>query len=621
MIESSRPLALPKWRRMVLLIGILLSFALLFAVAAYTQLVPNPKLQKEVKSKFETNRRLVAMRGKILDRKGIRLAASEMLVDFEANPRAIFKHKAKLGAKKTNKALVAYERKLDQAIEILSLDKTKIHEQLMLKKNKGKLVLRTKVNQQLADQVKALGVPGIFYVDKPYRQYTCHEACGHLIGRKGKAKPSQEALAVAKQSGRRLDRLPGYLGIERSFNAQLEGQDGYHKFRSAGKIKLEDIEAIARPQNGNDVVLSIDSKIQHITYEALQKAVDEKAHAKSGAAIVLDAKTGEILSLAVYPSYDPVKGPKVESDFSNFAMNAVFDPGSTMKSFSVAAALEFGLVTPETKVDTSPGYLKFGQFTITDHHKKYGVISVKEVIQKSSNIGSSKIAFELGAESLWKAYKELEFGQKTNIQFPGEKNGRVNHYKQWTPVDLAAHSYGHGVDVTLPQLARAYTVFANEGTLLPITLKRIKRAPVGKPVFSKKTANQMRQILQSVVTEEGTAPEARIEGYSVAGKTGTAYILDISKGEYDHDKYISSFVGMAPASDPKFIMAVMIQEPDIAGKQHYGGKVAGPVFSEVVLKTLKHRDIAPDMPTKPSVALQQSTKPKQTSRRGHRARG
>lgn len=576
MNEYAGSLDLPKWRRMVLLIGILAMFALLLLRAAYIQLVPDPKVDQEIAARFERYSTLIALRGKILDRNNKLLAASQRVIEVSANPKQI-------------NGLKNDPKKIKQMLTLLGVDQ-QAGLQKLAEIKKTHVMLKRNVSPEVAKQVERLGIKGLHYAANLERQYTCHDDCGQLIGKQG----------------REANSLKGYVGIERAFNAQLKGQDGFHKFIKAKGVVLEGIRAMAQPHHGEDVVLSIDAKIQHFTYEALARAVEEKAKAKSGAAVVLNAKTGEIYALATYPSFDPANNVKQPSiGYRSIAINDSFEPGSVMKSFAVAAGLESGQFAPNTLIDTETGALQIGKYRVKDH-KPYGVIPVWQVLQKSSNVGSSKIAFEIGRERLWNTYRELEFGQRTKVEYIYETPGKVNDYKRWSEIELATNSFGHGVSVSLLQLARAYTVFANDGVLLPVSLlDRGGEIPLGKPVFSKKTANQVLAMLRTVVDDEGTAPAARIEGYSVAGKTGTADKYNHDIGAYDKGKYMSSFVGMAPASDPNIIMAVMIDEPDTTNKAHYGGVVAAPVFSEVVSRTLNHLGIPKDMPNTPTIMVQE----------------
>lgn len=577
MNEYAGTLDLPKWRRMVLLIGILSLFVLLLLRAAFIQLMPDPQVDKEIAARFERKNTLMALRGKILDRHDKLLAASQRVIEVSANPQQI-------------NGLKNDPKKIKQMLTLLGVDKQEAMQKIANTK-KTHVMIKRNVSPQVAKEVASLGIKGMHYAANLERQYTCHDDCGQLIGKQG----------------READSLKGYVGIERTFNAQLKGEDGFHKFIKAKGVVLEGIRAMAQPRHGKDVVLSIDAKIQHFTYEALANAVEGKAKAKAGAAVVLNAKTGEVYALATYPSFDPSNNTQQPSiGYRSIAINDAFEPGSVMKSFAVAAGLESGKFTPNTLIDTEKGALQIGKYRVKDH-KPYGVIPVWQVLQKSSNVGSSKIAFEIGGEHLWNTYRQLEFGQKTDVEYIYETPGKVNNYKHWRKIGLATNSFGHGISVSLLQLARAYTVFANDGVLLPVSLLKQEGIPLGKPVFSKKTANQVLAMLRTVVEEEGTAPDASIEGYSVAGKTGTADKYNNDIGGYDKGKYMSSFVGLAPASDPDIIMAVMIDEPDTTNKAHYGGVVAAPVFSEVVSRTLNHLGIQKDVPITPTMMVQEKT--------------
>jgi cell division protein FtsI (penicillin-binding protein 3) len=309
-------------------------------------------------------------------------------------------------------------------------------------------------------------------------------------------------------------------------------------------------------------------------------------------------KTGEVLALANWPSYDPNARTRLSGDaIRNRVLTDTFEPGSTMKPFSVAAALEAGKVRPDTRIQTAPGKLTIGDRTIGDAHA-HGLLTVEEVVAKSSNVGTAKIALDLPAQTLWETYTSLGFGQAPRLGFPGAVAGRLRPAKTWRPIEQATISYGHGVSVTLVQLARAYTVFANDGQLAPLSLVRLDSAPPMVQVLSPPTARAMRKMLEMGVSDEGTAPLARIAGYRVAGKTGTAY--KIKNGQYVKD-YVASFVGLAPVSDPRIVIAVMVDEP--GGGAYYGGQVAAPVFAQIAGATLRTLQVAPDGPLEAPKAL------------------
>jgi cell division protein FtsI (penicillin-binding protein 3) len=314
---------------------------------------------------------------------------------------------------------------------------------------------------------------------------------------------------------------------------------------------------------------------------------------------VLDAVSGEVLALANYPSYGPNRRQNLTGEqLRNRAITDVFEPGSTMKPFTVGLALETGLVTPQTPIQTAPGYVVIGGMKISDSHA-HGLLTVQQVIQKSSNIGTLKIALQLQPREMWELFTQAGFGQKPQITFPGAVSGRLRPYKSWRPVEQATMSYGYGLSASLFQVARSYTVFAHDGQIIPVTLLRTGEPATGVQVFSPRTAAAMRTMLQMAAGPGGTGPKAQTLGYSVGGKSGTAY-KQVGKG-YATNKYRSWFVGIAPIDKPRIIVAVMLDEPS-AGK-YYGGEVAAPVFSTTVQQTLRILGVQPDMNVKPQIVV------------------
>jgi len=346
------------------------------------------------------------------------------------------------------------------------------------------------------------------------------------------------------------------------------------------------------PQDGQDLELSIDRRLQYLAFRELSKAV-EKHQAKAGAVVILDAKTGEVLAMVNLPTYNPNNPINIKGKTRNRAITDIFEPGSTMKAITASAAMQFGDFTPETKIQTAPGSMTIGPATIRDSHE-HGILTVAQVIQKSSNVGSSKMALSLKKEELWSTYNQLGFGSRENIGFPGEASGILRPYKTWRPIEQATMSFGHGISVTLLQLARAYSVFANDGEIKPVSLTKLKEPSVGHQVFSAKVANDVKAMLELVVQPGGTALRAQVAGYRVGGKTGTAHKIG-PKG-YEEDKYVASFVGLAPASNPRLIMAVMIDEPNIENDQYYGGVSAAPVFAAVMADALRMLAVPQDSP-------------------------
>jgi cell division protein FtsI (penicillin-binding protein 3) len=391
----------------------------------------------------------------------------------------------------------------------------------------------------------------------------------------------------------------GQEGIELGFQTQLLGQAGLRTVvrDRLGRV-VEDVGDQANPVNGRDITLAIDSKVQFFAWQRVRDAVLEH-NAKAGSVVVLDVKTGEVLALANYPSYDPGNRAHLSgAQMRNRALTDIFEPGSTMKPFVAALALETGRVTPDTVIDTAPGRITITGSTINDSHP-HGRLTVAEVIQKSSNVGTVKMALAMPARELWEMYTAIGLGQKPRIDFPGAVTGRLRPYKTWRPIEHATMSYGYGLSASLFQLARAYTVFARDGELIPVTIQRVDATEpvVGQRVMSAGTARQVRAMLQMAAGNGGTAPRAQALGYSVGGKTGTARKQE---GKGYGNKYRAWFVGLAPVADPRIVVAVMVDEP---GKGvYFGGDVAAPVFSQVVSQTLRMMNVAPDLDVKAQIS-------------------
>ncbi|MGH8758271.1 MAG: peptidoglycan D,D-transpeptidase FtsI family protein, partial [Burkholderiales bacterium] len=405
------------------------------------------------------------------------------------------------------------------------------------------------------------------------RYYPAAEVTAHVVGFTGVDDNGQEGIELAYQEW-----LAGKRGSRRVIKDRL------------GRI-IEDVESIRAPQQGRDLALSIDQRIQYLAFRDLKSAVAEH-EAKAGSIVVLDAVSGEVLALANWPTYNPNNRDTLKMAGSrNRAVVDLFEPGSTLKPFTAAAALESGLVGPGSVIDTEHGRFTIGKRTIRDVHPE-GFLTVSQVIQKSSNVGSAKIALAMAPQKLWAIFSAVGFGAQTRVGFPGEATGRLRAYQSWKRIEHATMSYGHGVSVSLLQLARAYSVFATGGELKQLTLIRRDQPVEGKRVVSRRTAQAVRKILEMVTQPGGTATRAQVAGYRVAGKTGTAHKLD--GATYAADRYVSSFVGFAPASNPRLVIAVMIDEP--SGKHYYGGEVAAPVFSNVMAGALRLLGVTPDAP-------------------------
>jgi cell division protein FtsI (penicillin-binding protein 3) len=437
-------------------------------------------------------------------------------------------------------------------------------------------LVKRQVPPELAARVAQLKLPGIHEQPEYRRYYPNGEVSSHVLGFTGDGDAGQE-------------------GVELAFDAHLAGKPGSRRVirDRLGRV-VEGAKSLRDPQDGNDVQLALDSRIQYLAYTALKNTLAEH-RARAGGVVVLDVRTGEILALANLPSYNPNSRVKLTgAQLRNRALTDTFEPGSTLKPFTAALALEKGLVRPETPIDTKPGRLTIHGATIADAHA-HGVLTVAQVIQKSSNVGAAKMALEISPREMWGMFDRVGFGTPPRLGFPGEAAGRLRPYKNWRPIEQATMSYGHGISLSLMQLARAYLVFARDGDLLPLSLTKVQALPEnGRQVFSARTARELRVMLEMAVQPGGTAPKAQVPGYRVAGKTGTAHKLE--GGSYT-DKYVSSFVGFAPVSAPRLVVAVMVDEPS-AGK-YYGGEVAAPLFAKVTGEALRALGVPPDMPLGP----------------------
>ena len=566
--QSLFSLQLPAWRSRLLLIGLLTWFVALAGRALYLQGLHNDFLQRKGESRYSRVIEISATRGMIVDRNKEPLAISTPVESVAASPADIE---------------ITPEQTL-QLANLLEMNVGEVRKKFADLKREFIYLKRQLPPEQAAKAIE-LGIPGVFLQREYRRYYPAGEVMAHIIGFTGVDDNGQEALELAFD-----DTLAGKPGSRRVIKDRL------------GHI-IEDVESIQQPQNGRMLTLAIDTKIQHVTFRELKKTVAEH-RASAGGIIVLDAVTGEVLAMANLPSYNSNNRGKFDPNRTrNRAVTDLFEPGSTLKPFTVAAALEAGAVTPESVIQTAPGQLTIGNRTIHDAHPN-GVLTVTQVIQKSSNIGAAKIALALRPEALWGVLHRVGFGTPASSGFPGEVSGRLRAYSTWRPIEQATLSYGHGISVSLLQLARAYGIFATDGDLKPVTLIKRAAPAEGTRVISPATAQAVRRMLEMAVQPGGTAPRAQVVGYRVAGKTGTARKIE-GKG-YASNKYVSAFVGFAPVSFPRLIVAVMIDEPT-AG-QYYGGAVAAPVFSRVMAEALRVLAVPPDAPVN-NVVLPPATVP------------
>ncbi|PAT43858.1 peptidoglycan D,D-transpeptidase FtsI family protein [Vandammella animalimorsus] len=575
-VRASRPVAYatspllaskaPVWRSRVVVVTLALAFMGLVARAAHVQVFGNDFFLRQGEVRYARTLDLPANRGKIVDRNGLILASSVPAASIWAIPEDV---------RQGDGADV--QKQLAQLARLLNMPLKDLQARLS-DEDKTFVWLRRQLDWELGQEIMALKINGIHLRKEYKRQYPEGEAAAHIVGFTNVEDQGQE-------------------GVELAYNQTLGGKAGSRRVirNRLGQI-VESVGDTVAPVDGQDVQLSIDSKVQFFASQKLAEQV--AAHkAKAGSVVVLDARSGEILALANYPSFDPSARRNLTGDqLRNRALTDVFEPGSVMKPITVAMALEAGLVGPKTPINTSPGFITVTGSKLSDV-RNFGTLTVEGIIQKSSNVGTTKLAQMMESRYMWDVFAATGFGERPQIGFPGVASGNLRPWKTWRPVEKATMSYGYGLSASLLQMARSYTVFANDGVLLPATLLKRSQPPVGVQVFSSKTARAVRHMLMLAAAPGGSGQRAQTVGYSVGGKSGTAR-KQIGR-HYAANKYRSWFVGMAPMENPRIIVAVMIDEPS-AG-QYYGGAVAAPVFSQVVQQSLRLLGVQPDMDVKPQI--------------------
>lgn len=554
----------PVWRSKFIVAGLAVAFAGLGARAAYVQVFGNEFFQRQGEVRFARTLELPANRGRVLDRNGLILASSVVAQSIWAIPEDVDRTDPKMRqlAKLLDMPLADLRKRLGQE------DKTFVW-------------VKRQVDEPVAKEIAALGIKGIYQRREYKRQYPEGEAAAHVVGFTNVEDRGQE-------------------GVELAFNQQLSGKAGSRRVIKdrLGRV-VEDVRDVVPPVDGPDLQLSIDSKVQYFAYQKLRDAIQEHK-ARAGSVVVLDVQTGEVLALANYPSYNPNRRQNLSGEqLRNRALTDSFEPGSTMKPFIAALALDKGLVKPATPIQTAPGRMSIGGSTINDA-RPHGILTVNEVIQKSSNVGTVKMAMQMSPREMWESYAQAGFGQKPQVPFPGAVSGRLRPYKTWRPIEQATMSYGYGLSASLFQLAQAYTIFARDGALIPVSMVKTDAIASGVQVFSEKNATAVRKMLEMAAGPGGTGQRAQTMGYSVGGKSGTARKQE-GKG-YADKKYRSFFVGLAPVESPRIVVAVMVDEP--SNGAYYGGAVAGPVFSETVQQTLRIMGVQPDMSVKPQIVTE-----------------
>ncbi len=552
------PLAvrLPAGRSKLLLFGLFCAYGALAVRVVYLQGGWNTGfLQKQGEARYARTLSEAATRGSIYDRNGVVLASS-------VPARAIWANPADFDADAHERAELA--RLL--GMRVADLDRR------VSERDRAFVYLRRQLDPAVAKEIAALRIPGVHAAREYRRQYPEGPVTSQLLGFTGVDGRGQE-------------------GVEREYESVLRGHPGLHHIIEDKLGNTIEDDWLHRPEQGGNISLAIDDRIQYIAHAAIAQAVQENA-AKAAAAVVLDARTGELLALANWPDFDPAHRQRMRPDaIRDRAVTDTFEPGSTMKPFSIATAIQDGIVRPTTRIDTGNGTFRLGGHTIRDAERHDEILSVAQVLEKSSNVGTAKIALRMQARALWETLTAVGFGQVPHARLPGAVAGRLRPPGTWRPVEQATIAYGYGVSVSLLQLAHAYLVFARHGDIVPVSVLRRDTPPVGVQVLRPDIAAKMRRMLELVTSDQGTAPKARIPGYRVAGKTGTA--RKIANGRYTRD-YVASFVGLAPASDPRVVVAVMVDSP---GNGHiYGGEVAAPAFAAIAAGALRAMQVPPDEP-------------------------
>lgn len=540
------------WRSRVVLLLIWAALAAVVVKAFLLQHIQVEEWQRRAENRYERLREIPAARGRLLDRHGTVLAMSIPEMRLGVVPRLLSADHPRLG--KLAQALGMPEsvlrRKIRQADRFFYLAKD--------------------LDLTAAERIRALRLPGLELEQDYRRHYPLGETFANLLGFTGGADQGQE-------------------GIERAFDDRLRGMPGAERVLVDRRDQAISLKRLNEARPGDDLRLSLDASLQSIAYRAVKEALSTH-RAQGAAAAVIDARNGEVLALVNAPSFDPAQRSRLDpARIRNRAVVDRFEPGSTLKPFAIATALDAGKARLGSVYDTSSGQLTVSGRTIRDSHR-HDRLTLGEVLEKSSNVGTAQIALMLPAQTFHASLRLAGFGESVGLPISAATAGRLRPWQTWVAIDQATISYGHGIAVSLVQLARAYTVFAGDGRLLPLSLEPRSTLPTGERVFSEATATAIRGMLERAAGPQGTAPKAQIDGFRVAGKTGTAHKPE--RGGYARNRYISSFAGFVPADQPRLVIAVMIDEPS-AGR-HYGGEVAAPVFAQIASESLRRLQMSPD---------------------------
>ncbi|MDM8560386.1 penicillin-binding protein 2 [Candidatus Parabeggiatoa sp. HSG14] len=554
------------WRRRQWMLGL---FVLIISVlvwrAIYLQVKSADFLQNQGNARYLRTVPIIAHRGMLMDRNGEPLAISTPVDSVWINPAQF----------------ATVQSQLKTLTKLLGIKTSELKTLLADRRQREFVYIKRHISPSVARQVNALKLPGVFLQREYRRYYPTGEVFAHVLGFTNVDDYGQE-------------------GLELALNDILKGVSGAKQvIQDKNRQIIDNVTNLRISHPGQNIHLSIDRRLQYLVYRELKAAV-LRYQARTGSAVILDVRTGEVLAIVNQPAYNPNnRGERYTEQYRNRAITDVFEPGSTIKPFTIASALESGKYTPSSIINTHPGYLRLGKYTIRDS-RNYGTINLAMIIKKSSNVGASKIGLSLSPKQLWQTLTQVGLGQKSSSGFPGEVRGYLPHFNKWHTARQASISFGYGVNLTLLQLARAYASLGNNGILPPIHFLSLNTendlpllpssSTISQQVLQPRTAQQMLHILEAVIKSGGTGTLAQINGFRVAGKTGT--VRKSEAGKYSQDKYLALFVGIVPVSAPRLVMAIIIDEPRT--KNYYGGKVAAPIFAKVMSDALRLLNISPD---------------------------
>ncbi|MDM1272395.1 penicillin-binding protein PBP3 [Acinetobacter indicus] len=585
-VTQKSSLNVDMWRFYLMWGTVLLVFVALVCRAFYVQIINHDFLQNKANANILRTEKLKAMRGVIYDRHGVPLAISTPIMKVVIDPRDYFEAKelyddtmAELAKDPNNRKLKRQlpnkNLNLDELADAVGMDRQELHQKMHERPRSRYLVLQKEVPPQQAELILKRNFQGV-YTEKNYKRYY------------PQPQPNAQIIGLTNSEG------TGIEGLEMQLNSRLAGVDGEQQIiRDKRGNRVKDPEVIKEVEHGENITLSIDSRLQYIMYRELT-AAGVANNARSATAIAVDVKTGEILAMTSWPSYNPndKKGLENKDAMRNRGAVDSFEPGSTMKPFTVAMALESGKYSANTVVNLGGGSMRVGNHTIRDT-RNYGNLTLAGIIQKSSNVGVAKIALSLPYSTLPTFYKRLGFGQRSAVKFPGESAGLILPPSKWNVSEVATMSYGYGLNATVLQLVDAYAMIANQGKKLPLSLYKLEGEVQGEQILDPKIAEQVLLMMEAVTLPGGTARQANIPGYRVAGKTGTAHKLRADRKGYSQNEYRALFAGIAPVSDPRLAMFVVVENPT---GQYYGGLVAAPVFARVMQESLRLMNVPLDKP-------------------------